>query len=215
MSATPKLKDEFNPLLPGLTDAQLLGIFIDAARDGIMETFRLMPLDKQRKFINLVDPRRPESGSTALIAATLADRENVVLHLMSLKPDLSVTDNNGWAPLAAAAWRGNERLVTLFLDKGANIDARDHEGWTALSDAISGTRPGTVMLLLARGANPLIANNDKMTPLDIAEDVKMTTVIPALREAVIRHNTRGAVAVMGQISNDIVAPAPAKFRKRP
>jgi len=214
MTTKPKLMDEFNPLVPGLTDEQLLVMFIKAGEKGVMETFRRMPLEKQKKFINLKDPHPGNAARTALIEASMAGKKEVVAHLLALGPDLEIKDKQGWTALAGAAWKGDTESVRLLLDAGAKIDAGDDENFTPLHDAINGGNPETALLLIERGANPLIKNGDGMSALDIARDVKMRLVIPALETAMARYNTEAVVKAMGHTVREIEAPSPATFRRK-
>lgn len=214
MTQTPKLTDEFNPLTPGYDDARLLEMFIDAARLGVMDTFRLMPLEKQKKFLDLKDPRPSNAARTALIEASFAGKAEVVSHLLALQADTGSMDRLGWTALSCAAWQGNTAVIGKLLDAGADINAQDAEKWTPLLDALNGNHPDAVLLLLARGANPLLKNDDKMNALELALDLKMHSVIPALEAAVIKFNTAAAVVTMGHTSREVPAPAAAQFRKR-
>lgn len=212
MTQKPRLSDEYNPLLPGLSDDDLLKIFIRAAEKGVIETLQLMPLEKQRQFLNM---RAPGTGQTALVSACMNGHGDVVDHLLALKPDLEAHDKQGWTPLAWASWRGNIDLMTKLLDAGAKVDARDSDSWTPLCDAINGGKPAAVLLLLKRGANPMLKNGDGMTPLEMAQDVKMNAVIAPLESVMREFNRKAIRSVMGHLSSDLPAPPRAQFKKRP
>ncbi len=214
MTPTPKLRDEFNPLTPGYDDARLLEMFIDAARLGVMDTFRLMPLDKQAKFLDKKDPRPANAARTALIEASFEGKTEVVAHLLSLKASTGMEDKQGWTALAAAAWKGDTAIIGKLLDAGADINAQDAEKWTPLQDALNGNHPEAALLLLSRGANPLLKNADGMNALEVAMDLKMHAVVPALEAAVIKLHTATIVDTVGHTAREVSAPATAQFRKR-
>lgn len=87
-------------------------------------------------------------------AMGLTDR---VRRFLSEKPDLNVTNQIGWTPLAAAAANNQSAIVELLLEKGADVNSQGMSGdfrETALALASEKGHTEIVKLLLVKKADP-------------------------------------------------------------
>lgn len=70
--------------------------------------------------------------------------------------------------LADAAMAGSREAVATLLQQGADVDATQVDGTTALHWAVRRDDLDTVDLLLRAGADPVLANQAKVTPIQLA-----------------------------------------------
>eukprot|EP01104_Vermistella_antarctica_P003291 TRINITY_DN13461_c0_g1_i1.p1 TRINITY_DN13461_c0_g1~~TRINITY_DN13461_c0_g1_i1.p1 ORF type:complete len:201 (+),score=21.93 TRINITY_DN13461_c0_g1_i1:90-605(+) len=95
---------------------------------------------------------------------------------------LTQVDDDGWSPLHYSSWYDKRDVVRLLLDAAQtfneeergqllNLKVKD-SGATPLHFASGVGRAEVVALLLKHGADPSIMNNEKQTPLMLAQDLK-------------------------------------------
>mmetsp|Transcript_6106 Transcript_6106/g.9124 ORF Transcript_6106/g.9124 Transcript_6106/m.9124 type:complete len:224 (-) Transcript_6106:1472-2143(-) len=84
------------------------------------------------------------------------------------------------SPLHIACRYGNLDIVKL-LTKSCNINCQDQFGFTSLHYAVVSHKRDVVMYLLSMGASTIIESKAGSTPLDLAEKLKFTEIIDALR----------------------------------
>ncbi|HYD60724.1 MAG TPA: ankyrin repeat domain-containing protein [Noviherbaspirillum sp.] len=98
--------------------------------------------------------------------------EQVLRHVTLSEEQVFVLNRQAGARLPAALARPKlaERMLKAFLAHGVDINARDVEtrGWTALHGFVAGRSPDKVALLLKYGASVKVADEDGMTPIDLA-----------------------------------------------
>ena len=76
-------------------------------------------------------------GSTALIYAVAAHKEEIVKTLLSHGADVNLTDDDGGTALFYSVfWGCPVSIVKLLIESGANVDIRDRKGNTALDIAV-------------------------------------------------------------------------------
>jgi ankyrin repeat protein len=89
---------------------------------------------------------------------------------------------DGWTPLHLAAFFGHVDIARALLDGGADVHAVSHNNLanTSLHAATAGKHPDVALLLLERGADPLRADAGGYTPLEIARQNQLDTVVAAI-----------------------------------
>ena len=94
------------------------------------------------------------SGSTALIEASWAGKQEVVSYLLDAKADVNSASSGQLTALSAAVNQKQETVALLLLEHGANPNLVDPGGSTPLIEAAwQGSLP-LVKALLAKGAAP-------------------------------------------------------------
>ena len=88
---------------------------------------------------------------------------------------------DGWTPLHLAAFFGNRDAASALLDAGAEVGAvsRNSLTNTPLHAAAAGKHADVALLLLERGADPLTPDAGGYTPLEIARQNHLDTVVAA------------------------------------
>ncbi len=95
--------------------------------------------------IDLVQGSR--NANTALDAAVVANRREVVRALLKAGANMNVRSAGGLAPLHKAVLNGSAEIARMLLDHGAEVDARDDEGKTPLDLAVDNGDDALVSLL--------------------------------------------------------------------
>ena len=121
---------------------------------------------------------RNSRGSTALIEASWAGRQEVVSYLLSAKADANSESSGQLTALSAAVNQKQEPIALLLLEHGANPNVVDPAGSTPLIEAAwQGSIP-LVKALLAKGALPNYKRSDNgFTPLKAAMANNKTDVV--------------------------------------
>lgn len=148
----------------------LLEKWFYAARNGELEVVQ--------KLISKVNINAQDiEGTTALLMATIQNRENIVKFLLAHPGiDINVKNENGNNALMCAAKYGRENIIKLLLSRPDKlINAQNNEGDTALHEAMT-ARIGTAiseetvakitkLILEVPGIDVNIQNNKKLTAL--------------------------------------------------
>lgn len=92
------------------------------------------------------------NDSAALELAILAERPDIVDHLISRGADVNKPGLNGELPIVAAMRQNRPELMQHLVDKGADVNRPDRRGITALDHAQHLGRPDTVEILQRKGA---------------------------------------------------------------
>ena len=95
---------------------------------------------------------------------------------------------DGWTPLHLAAFFGRIDAARLLLDAGADLHAvsRNSLTNTPLHAAAAGKHSDVALLLLARGARSDTADAGGYTPLEIATQNQLGTVVETMTAAYLR-----------------------------
>lgn len=135
-----------------------------AAANGHLASAKLIA-PYHRRVVDL----RDSAGRTAAWHAASGGHLHVLRVLVSLGlADWSARDQTRASPLFAAATNGHLPVVQYLHGLGEDVNLPNVNGETALSMAAAGDHSETVRWLLAHNADPRLANNEKVTPLQIA-----------------------------------------------
>lgn len=101
---------------------------------------------------------------------------DIVNYLLANGADPNIEDN-GKTPLIIASLKDRGDIVKLLIDAGADVNAKDRFGRTALSWAAVGNSREAARVLINNGANVNIRDNRKLTPLNLAPDMRMVRLL--------------------------------------
>jgi ankyrin repeat protein len=153
----------------------------------------------------LLASQRLPSGESPLMAALYRGHHDIVAALIDAGAEIDVfaaaatgrlddlhrtvneaTVNtyayDGWTPLHLAAFFGFADAARLLLDAGADVHAvsRNSMQNTPLHAATAGKHADVALLLMATGADPLRTDAGGYTPLEIAKQNQLESVIAAI-----------------------------------
>jgi ankyrin repeat protein len=130
--------------------------------------------------VNAKDSR----GSRALIDASWAGKQDVVLHLLDAKADVNGASTGQLTALSAAINTKQESLALLLLERGANPNVVDPAGSSPLMECAWQGNVSLVKALLAKGAVPNYRRpSDGMTAMKFATAAKKADIIQILKAA--------------------------------
>lgn len=157
-------------------------------RQGVLQKISLLRFGK-REIFNAITKQAPENhtkelekiekalasgisadikdknGSTLLMRACSAGREDIARLLLSKGASVDITDQNGQTALMCAFSTGNINMMRLLLDRGADPNAVDLKGTPLLIRAYYLNRRDIIELLLRKGAFPDIKDSSGDTVL--------------------------------------------------
>lgn len=112
-------------------------------------------------------------GRTPLHYACVDGNVALCRQLLTDGADPSAADDNGWAPLHFSAQNYFPEITQLLLRAGADPNARDSYGNSPLWRAAfcSRSRGDVIKLLRDAGADPHLANNNGVTPVNVARTI--------------------------------------------
>lgn len=90
-------------------------------------------------------------GKTPLSIAASYGSEEVVVQLLTYKPDVNLANKYGWTPLKKAVNNGRLNVAKILLAAGACVDQQDDEGYTPLMNVDKNHE--IAQLLLQHGAD--------------------------------------------------------------
>ena len=137
------------------------------------------------------DPQQQNGKFTALIYAAASGDGDIITQLIDGGADVNYRGANGWNSLSWAVAEGNADAVEQLIDAGADVNVKSESynlKQTALIIATEEQRNSKpqyriVSQLLAAGADATIANNQRNTPLDIAQARGHHTIVWLLEQA--------------------------------
>ena len=179
-----------------------------AGIDALVEVAKSGELGKVRALLAsnfLLASQRLPSGESPLMAALDRGHHDVVDALIDAGAEIDVfaaaatgriadlrrqlTDDrvnayayDGWTPLHLAAFFGRLDATRALLEHGADVQAvsRNSMENTALHAATAGKHTEVSLLLLAHGADPFRIDMGGYTPLEIAKQNQLETVVAAI-----------------------------------
>ncbi len=104
-------------------------------------------------------------GKTALMAAAMQGRLQLVQALLAAGADPNAHNQNGGTPLLYAVAGGSQQVVGRLLAAGAQINQRSSNGWSPLMMAVAKRRAMLVRSLLRAGADANTSDVYGWTPL--------------------------------------------------
>lgn len=135
-------------------------------------------------------------SESPLMLAVFANSLEMVRLLLSYGSYLQHTNRDGASALHLASASGYFEIARELIAHGAWIELEDVEGESPLFYAIRESHAGIVQLLLEAGANPSHPNNDKDTPISLANeclssrDQVSANILQLLRSVSAHHPQR-------------------------
>lgn len=130
---------------------------------------------------------RNQLDNTALVAATISDRKNIVIYLLAKGADVNYPKQSGTALYQAASPTKIAIAKILLSVHNINPDIATMTGVTPLHKAIECHNNELVKLLIEKGANRYIKDIKGKTPMDYANQCNnsqakelLTSFIPSL-----------------------------------
>lgn len=161
--------------------------------------------------INLVQTTKLNKvvfNTTALMAAVIAGKNDVITYLLDNGANPNVRNINGITALHLAAREGKKDIVKQLLDRDADPNNADDNRMTPLlyavmrkQDYFNDTKKqdyfDVIKLLLEHGANPNLVNNQSMSPLMMAalnNDYPVVDFLLEYRADPDKKNAQGKIA---------------------
>ena len=176
--------------------------------DALVEAVKAGDLGKVRRLLDanfLLASQRLPSGESPLMAALYRGHSEIVEAIIEAGAEIDVfaaaatgrTDDlrrtlgaetingvayDGWTPLHLASFFGHLETVRILLDEGAAVGAvsRNSLSNTPLHAATAGRHADVALLLLANGADPAALDAGGYTPLQIAKQNQLDSVVAAI-----------------------------------
>lgn len=127
-----------------------------------------------------INAQSPGDRFTALIVATLYERETCVDALLFNKANPNLRDKHGFTALMYAGALGNTKLTEYLLQRKANVRLTNEAGGNALTVAAAGGSAEVVRMLLEGGADVNFKDPDGGTALMFAAMKGNKEIIKAL-----------------------------------
>lgn len=117
----------------------------------------------------IIDPR-DDARTTPLMEAARMGHSSAIDKLFARGAEIEAGDKSFRTPLMLAAFAGKADAVRALLKHGAAPNARSIDGgYTALHYAVVRSHYAAVVALVQGGADGTIANDAKLTPLELAQ----------------------------------------------
>lgn len=156
------------------------------------------------------------TGKQLLIAVTDFDKKSLESYIEfhkeagPLSDDvINTTNNGGNTPLMMACQKPKDDdavfLIKLLMELKPDLNKQSRSGWTALHYAsASNGLPGAAQLLLEAGADFLIKNSEGHTPLDLAKEKRVTSLLRHHLELKMERDRLAAIAELGIVLYEAV-----------
>lgn len=156
-----------------------------AARAGELSVFEAAAFDDTARLEELIAAddsvvnRWSPDGWQPLHLAAYFGRAEAARALLDADAEVSERSRNPMAvhPLHAAAAGRHAELVWILIASDAAVNACQRGGWTALHSAAANGDIDSVQALLSAGADPAAVNEQGQTPLELAPDPAVRTIL--------------------------------------
>lgn len=128
------------------------------------------------------DPARPiNEGMNSLHVAAFVGGDQVVPQFLDGGTPVNAQDDQGRTALHLAAYAGKAEVVRILIERGAELETQESTGgMTALHLAVVEKHREVVRVLIEKGANAYAADNNGVTPRQIAEYEKQSDLVTLL-----------------------------------
>lgn len=156
-----------------------------AARSGELSVFEAAAFDDTARLAELISADRSvidswsADGWQPLHLAAYFGRAEAARALLDADAEVGEPSRNLMAvqPLHAAAAGRHAELVWILIASDAPVQARQRGGWTPLHSAAVNADVDSIQALLAGGADPCAVNDDGRTPIELAPDDEVRSVL--------------------------------------
>lgn len=132
---------------------------------------------------------RKYDATLLMYEARLPFNHSIIPTLLKHEANINKANSNGNTVLMIVAYHNKIETVQYLLSyPNIAVNQQNKQGETALIDAIVAENQSIIELLLDAGANPKIANNNGLTPLELAEQMGDQEIIKLLKDAIARQH---------------------------
>jgi ankyrin repeat protein len=181
--------------------AEQLEALVDAIKTGDLDGVNLL-LQQNPELAN----GRPPNGESPVMTALYRGRQAAIAALIAAGAEIDVFaaaalgrledlrrtlnrtavnaySHDGWTPLHLASFFGHSDAARVLLDSGADVRVVSQNSLTntPLHAATAGKHTDVALLLYSRGGNRFAIDAGGYTPLQIAEQNGLTSVVEAMR----------------------------------
>jgi len=113
-----------------------------------------------------VNAKQEESGQTALMAAVLRGKTNIVSYLLKAGADPMIGEGSGYHPPHGAAFQGRPEIMQILIDSGLDVNSFHDDGYLPLHRVCWGQEKrhaDTLVVLLKHGVDPEVKSKDGKT----------------------------------------------------
>lgn len=136
-----------------------------------------------------------KNGMTALMAAVHKNNCPIIQTLLDHGANINATGFNNGTALTLAVFTEKTQIVTCLLNyPNIAINHQDDDGNSALLMALSTGNKLIIKLLLKNGADPEIANNDDLTPWQLAQHNGDREIIQKIYKAILKKDSAAKAA---------------------
>ncbi|CDK30182.1 ankyrin repeat domain-containing protein [Candidatus Babela massiliensis] len=153
---------------------------------GIYQVPIILAISFIGKFKNLIDllarykanfNYQLKNGNTALINSIILGYDDISKMLIDNGADVNIKNKEGNTALMLAIIRNRLDIVKELIFHGADVNARGLENNTALMLAITFERIPIIYTLIDHGAEINVANDEGLTPREIANQLKLDSIV--------------------------------------
>ncbi len=135
-------------------------------------------------------------GATPLLSAFFAGNKEMIFFLLERGADVHARNSEGHTPLHLLTHtrlqpclkaEDTNKIGEILLSKGADIHAKTLQSLTPLHMAVLNRGLPAVSFLMSRGADPHLADNNRNTPLSIAQKRNDRAIIKVILDEMERR----------------------------
>ena len=135
-----------------------------------------------------INAKHEQSGQTALMAAVLRGKINIVSYLLKAGADPMIGENNGYHPPHGAAFQGRPDVMQTLIDYGLDVNSFHSDGFLPFHRVCWGREQrhaDTLLVLLKHGIDPEVKSKDGKTCREMTQN---NFVLNVLNEWATKNN---------------------------
>ena len=129
-----------------------------------------------------INAKEEKSGQTALMAAVLRGKPEIVLHLLKAGADPMIGERSGYHTPHGAAFQGQPQVMQILIDFGIDVNTFHSDGFLPLHRTCWGPLQGhadALLVLLKHGIDPEVKSKDGRTCREMTESDFVRSVLDA------------------------------------
>jgi Ankyrin repeats (3 copies) len=146
-----------------------------ACRNGSIDIVRALLDEHAGEALDSMLEERGMGGHTSLLAAVVAEEDEIAAYLVERGANVSAVDRDGYNAMHMAAYFGKSKMVNLLHKRGLDILAAHHDGYAPIHRAVWGmehkhTDTVASILRLTKGDAVYTKLINGKLPIDIARN---------------------------------------------